>query len=375
MRKFVFALSLVVIVMSSGCKKSKDTVVDDTILSDTINYTSVPTATVTPMVTPSTTLTPTADPNKEGMAKSKLTGLYVNEEIVNNRPIAVMLNNIVTANPQSGVQDAAILYEALVEGGITRLMGIYENIDEDSKTAQRLGSIRSARHYYVSIADEYDAIFLHYGQTTYADKKINALGIDTINGMKGVGTNSFYRDKTIKAPHNAFTSLDGIQKAIQSGNYRTTYEEGYESHFQFNEEDTMLNSDVVANTIKIKFSNQITPVFTYDKEKGVYFRQQFNGPHIDYNTKEQLSFKNVLIQLVKEWDIDKNGYQTMDLEDASGKGYYITNGKVIEISWKKNEKSQKMRYYSISGEELMINAGKTYIAVFPDHREKYITIE
>jgi hypothetical protein len=356
-----------------GCKKKTESSDLKLIVSQAPGGDIMDTATIT--ITPTVVPTATIEQSHEGMAKSKLTGEWVEEEVANTRPYAVMLNNIVYANPQSGVSDAVILYEALVEGGITRLMGIYETIGTDSLTAKRLGSIRSARHYYVSFADEYDAIYVHYGQTTYATKKIKALGIDTISGMAGVGVNSFYRDKSIKAPHNAFTSLEGLESAVKKGKYRTTYEEGYESHYSFYEEDTDLTSNQTVQKITLKFSNQITPVLTYDIETKEYLRFQYNGEHIDYNTKEQLSFKNVIVQFVKEWDIDKNGYQTMELDKAAGEGYYITNGRVVNITWKKDEGTRIMRYYDEHGGELTINPGKTYIAIFPNHRTKDVVIE
>lgn len=343
----------------------------------TLNISKAPAAnlTITTTMTPTPTLTISPTPQVEGMVRSRLTGQWLEEELSNMRPYAVMLNNIVYANPQSGIQDASILYEALVEGGITRLMGIFEAIDQDSLTAKRIGSVRSARHYFVSFADEYDAIYVHYGQTTYATKKMKELGIDTISGLDGPGVNSFYRDKSIKAPHNAFTSLQGLEKAVKQGKYRTTYEDDFEGHFNFYEEDTNITSNQEAKKLTLKYSKQITPVLTYDENRKEYLRSQFNGPHIDYNTQEQLSFKNVIVQFVKEWDIDKNGYQTMKLDIATGEGYYITNGKVINITWEKNESTKIMRYYDTNGNELTINPGKTYIAIFPNDRVKDVVID
>ena len=355
----------------AGCKKKQT---DKSEFDPIVTPTSIPTLTPTPTPTPTIEPTPIVEESHEGMAISKLTGEWVELEVANSRPYAMMLNNIVYANPQSGIGDASILYEALVEGGITRLMGIYEGIDPESDTAKRIGSIRSARHYFVSFADEYDAIFVHYGQTTYAEKKMNKLGIDTINGMSGVGVNSFYRDKSIKAPHNAFTSLKGINQAMEKGKYRTTYKEGYEGHYRFYSEDTPIEGEIATN-IKLKYSNQITPILKYNEETKKYDRYQYDGEHIDYNTNEQLSFKNVIVWFVKEWNIDKNGYQTMDLEDASGEGYYITNGKLTKITWKKNEDKKWMRFYDESGNELTINPGKTYIAVFPNNRVKDVVIQ
>ena len=125
---------------------------------------------------------PTEDPHK-GKALSKLTGEYVSEKVAKRRPFAMMINNLqYAAQFQSGTSKASILYEAKVEGGITRLMGIFEKYN-----AKKIGSARSARHYYVSVASEYDAIFVHFGHTKFALSKIDKLGVDNISGLSGIG--------------------------------------------------------------------------------------------------------------------------------------------------------------------------------------------
>lgn len=330
----------------------------------------------TPIPTKAPSPTPTPDPYM-GKKQSMLTGEWIEKEQVEKRPYAVMLNNIKVASPQSGIGQADIVYEALTEAGITRFLALFSEIGEGTPAADRLGSVRSARHYFVSFADEYDAIFVHFGETTYAAKKMKKLKIDHITGMYGAGVSSFYRDKSIKAPHNAFASLEGIEKAVERAGIRTEYEEGYESHFRFYAQDTDILAEEgmqEATGLTLGFSAYTSPYFTYDKDTKLYTRYQFGGVHTDYNTGGALTFKNLIIQLVDEWNIDKNGYQTMDIEDASGTGYYLTNGVCVPVTWKKKEETRFMRYYGQDGEELTINPGRTYIAVFPKNREKYITI-
>ncbi|SFR96211.1 DUF3048 domain-containing protein [Anaeromicropila populeti] len=309
---------------------------------------------------------PVLDPDMEGKAQSTLTGLWVDKELVAKRPYAIMINNIKAANPQSGISQASILYEAVVEGGITRLMGIFEDFD-----SKRIGSVRSARHYFCSFADEYDAIFVHYGQTKYAISKMEELGTDNLSGLEGVGTTVFYRDNSIQAPHNAFASYEGILKGTKEKKYRTERSENT-NPFTFNESDIQIDGKD-AKKVSLGYSNYTTPYFTYDEQEKVYKRFQFGGPHIDKSTGEQLTFKNIIIQLVKEWDIDKNGYQTMDIEQASGSGYYLTNGKVTEITWTKNEDKKERVYYDKDGNELKLNVGKTFISVFPRDRSNKIS--
>ncbi len=258
----------------------------------------------------------------------------------------------------------------MVEGGITRLLGIGENYSGD-----RIGSTRSSRHYFVSIADEYDAIYIHYGKTKYAVSKLKELGMDNLDGETGIGTTVFYRDKSLKAPHNAFASLEGILAGIEKKGYETQHAEGYEAHYKFYEADTDLSAGSNVNKITVDFSGYNTPYLEYNATDKLYYRYQFGAVHKDAVTGKQLTFKNIIIQFVKEWDIDKNDYQTMDLTDASGSGYYITNGKMVPITWKKKEATRWMRYYNEAGEELTINPGKTYIALFPNNRTKDVVIE
>lgn len=358
----IIILAMVIVMTSfGGCKKKSN--------GGGAESEEVALPTAVPQETLESTPTPAAE-DHTGQVRSKLTGQWVSEDIGNKRPYAIMFNNIEYASPQSGTSEAAILYEALVEGGITRLMGIFEELNDT-----RIGSVRSARHYFVSFADEYDAIYVHYGQTTYATKKIEALGIDTLSGLSGIGTTVFYRDKSIKAPHNAFTSKEGILKGTKLQKYDTDYAKDYEGHFSFYEEDTDLPSGEPVAQITLGFSNYASPYLKYNKEDKLYYRYQFGKEHVDHNTGKQLAYKNIIVQFVKEWNKDKNGYQTMDIENASGNGYYITNGKKIDITWKKNEATKKMRYYNGQGEELTINPGKTYIAVFPNDRINKVVLK
>ena len=96
----------------------------------------------------------------KGKVRSYLTGKIVDKKIGRKRPYAIMLNNIYGAIPQAGIERADVVYEAPVEGAITRLMGIFEDYDG----MEKIGSVRSCREYYVHFAKEFDALYVHYGQ-------------------------------------------------------------------------------------------------------------------------------------------------------------------------------------------------------------------
>lgn len=298
--------------------------------------------------------------------RSFLTGLKIKKKDYGKRPFAYMFNNIKYAYPQTGTERAKIIYEILAEGGITRLMGVFENMEGD-----RIGSARSVRHYYVDFAKEFDAILIHFGQTHYAIDEIKKLGVDTLSGLSAEGYTVFYRDKNIPAPHNAFASSDGIYKAVKDKNYRLDLKNGIGEHFKFSDEEEVVNkTGKKASYVTVPFSSYMSPYFVYDKKTKKYTRYAFMKEHIDRGTGKPLKFKNIFIQLVNEYNIDKNGYQTMDLV-GSGRGYYITDNIVIPVYWSKNSKEDKTRFYydKEEKEELRVNRGKSYYAVFPLNRE------
>ena len=395
----IIAIAAIIFFCVHTSKKSPDTAMPDntSIVTEAPTPTAVPTPTPTPVPTATPTPSPSPTPTPDlhiGEVRSELDGGWIKEEVANQRPFCAMLNNIIYANPQSGVGEAKILYEALVEGGITRLMGVYEGVTEDSSCATRLGSIRSARHYYVSVATEYDAIYVHFGGAYYAYDKMEEMGIkDNMDGMS-TGGDVFYRDYSIEAPHNAFFSFMGAYRYLEERKRRTTHKEGYTpNHFTFNEEQLypadkspVYNADgavlpyagpeaTPAYKVLLSYDRWTQPYMLYDPETQLYNRFQFGGQHIDYNTQQPLTFTNIIIQIVHEWDKDHNDYQDMDLTDTSGKGYYISKGQCVPITWKKNEKAGFMMYYGSDGEVLSINPGKTFISLFPDFRADYLSIE
>lgn len=357
----IFLLILTIIILP-GCKKDGNK--GNAITEYEPKSTIIPKLTEMPDMA-----TPIPEETHEGEMRSTLTGLWVPEKIGSNRPYAIQFSNFKTVRNQWGISQADIVYEAIVEGGITRLLAIGENY-----TGDRIGSVRSSRHYFASIADEYDAIYVHYGKTKYAKSKLAELGIGNLDGETGIGTTVFYRDNKMKAPHNAFTSLKGILAGIEKKGYETKHSSDYEGHYTFYTEDTELTSTTIANKVTVDFSYYVEPYFIYNSEDKLYYGYQFGEEHKDSNNDKQLTFKNIIIQFVKQRAIDKNDYQTIDFEDASGSGYYISNGKKVDITWKKNEKNKWMRYYDESGNELTINPGKTYIAMFPNNRVDDVVI-
>ncbi len=311
------------------------------------------------------------DTSHEGMTYNELTGEW-SADYVSRRPVAVMINNLKEALPSSSTKQADVIYECMVEGGITRLMAIYSNYEN----LEKVGSVRSARHYYINIANEYNAIYVHYGQSKPAKEILDQKVIDNINGLTYDA--GFYRDSDRVAPHNAYTTGERIVKGIEDFNYSTEYDSTHEKVLTFNEEDTDLTNGQDAGTVRVSFSNYSKPYFIYNADTKLYDRYEYDAPQIDNLADENdnvLNFKNVIIQISSYECINqKNDLQELT-QIGEGTGYYCTNGKEIPITWKKETKGTPTKYYTEDGQELLLNPGKTWISIIGDGENAGVTFE
>ena len=285
----------------------------------------------------------------------------------NSRSIGVSINNNHDSWPHAGLQDAYLCYELIAEGGITRILAFYKD-----KDIEKIGSVRSARHYFLDYVLENDAIFVHYGQSPQALSDLKSLGIDNINGI--YDTTSFFRDKTLNKPfeHTAFTKMSGIKKSIQKYKYRDTSDSMLLRYspikINYNEDKTIVD----ANTVTIEYSTYTTTKYVYDSENMVYKQYMSNVAQNDAVTGKQYTVKNIITYKVRNSSIDSHDRQNL-YNTGSGEGYYITNGKAIKIKWEKKDRSSKTKYTDLSGNELTINDGNTWIHIEPS--DKKLNIE
>lgn len=286
----------------------------------------------------------------------------------NSRPIAVSINNNHAAWPQAGLQDAYLSYELIAEGGITRILAFFK----DTNT-EKIGSVRSARHYFLDYVLENDAIFVHYGHSPQALSDIKSLGINNINGM--YDASAFYRDKTLKraSEHTAFTTMEKIKKTIKSKGYRTETDKGtLLKYIAVNKDYSKDETSKVANNVSITYSDYQTTSYVYDKENKVYKMYMSKEKHNDLVTKKQYTVKNIITYQVENSSIDKKGRQNL-YNTGKGEGYFISNGIATKIKWSKVSRSAKTKYTLMDGTELVVNDGNTWIHIQP--KNKTLSIE
>lgn len=290
-----------------------------------------------------------------------LTGERTEEDISGKRPVTVMLNNYSIALPQLGVGDADIIYEAIVEGGITRMMAVFQNLPE----TEVIGSVRSARHSYLDFASAYDAIQVHAGGSIYADEDFVSRGMDHIDGVNGRG-DLFYRDAYRRSAMGFEHSLCITGKNIldylnnESG-FRLVHNDSYKCNMVFTEDAAPKEGSTAAN-VAVHFGCGKDTKFSYNAEKQVYNAAEFGNTYIDGNTGEAVDFKNVIVIQTDVWTIDSSDRKDMTLT-GTGKGWFMCDGKCAEITWNRDNKDAQFEYTFADGTPLEYGIGSTYICV------------
>ena len=297
---------------------------------------------------------------EEKEPKEEVKKLKIVDENSTSRPYAIMINNIGVARPlQSGLQDAYIIYEFIVEGGLTRYMALFL----DQKT-ERIGSIRSARHYFIDYALENDAIYVHHGKSPQAQADFGLLKGDRIEVDN---TGSGWRDKSLNVAyeHTLFTNIEKLNSVL--GKKRTTRNKDLLLNYSVDSLDLKsIPNSKDANNVSIKYSKSVTSSYEYDSEAKVYKRSVNGKEHVDYVTKEQYTFKNIIAYSVKNTRIagDAKDRQTID-NIGKGKGVFISEGVAVPITWEKTSRSAQTIYKLEDGTKLTVNDGNTFIQVYP----------
>ena len=280
------------------------------------------------------------------------------------RPYAVMINNLYEARQvQSGLSQAYLVYELLAEGGITRFLALFRDVE-----VERIGSVRSARHYYLDYVLENDAIFVHWGWSPQAQSDIGSLRIQNIHGLTYEGV-YFYRENPfgIAVEHTGFTNTDLLDKARTNLNYPKDTDDGLLLDYSAQSIDLSAYGDTQdASSVKVFYSNYNEVEYEYDEDNKVYKRFINNQKHTDYNTGKQLNVKNIIVYDLDYVGIagDTKGRQEL-YNIGQGTGYYITEGKAIKMTWEKAKRSSKTIYRFENGKELIVNDGNTFIQIIP----------
>lgn len=297
--------------------------------------------------------------NVENILTAEIEEKKINIFKGNDRPIAVMIDNHNLAWPQAGLNKAYMVYEIIVEGGETRLMALFKGQNVD-----KIGPVRSSRHYFIDYVMENDAIYAHYGWSPQAQSDISSYGINNINGISE-STSVFWRVKDKSAPHNAVTSIEALLKAAKSKGYKTTSNK--ESILNYVTDEIKLEEGQSATTVTIPHSTLQKVRYEYDEENKVYKRYARNKSQNDWDTGYAVTTKNIIITFCDNYnlnDADNVGRQGLK-NIGTFNGYYITNGKAIKIKCTKESRNLQTKYVDLDGNEIDVNDGNTWVNICP----------
>ncbi len=317
----------------------------------------------------------------DGKMQSYLTGEWKDEAVVRRRSMAVMIPNNKPALPQYGISQASIIYEAPVEGRVTRVMAFFEDYD----SLDRIGPLRSSRDYYVFEAMGLDAIYCNWGLAIpYVEDLLKSDQVDNISqALSGIHNPSSEAFERIDRPgysteFKGYMFIDGYNKAVERHGYDKEYDANFQGAFLFANDGHRAEYADKADAVKIypggTSSNSSgygngRPWFEYNAEDGLYYRYQYDGKQIDEMNNEQVTVSNVVFKVCDGLVRDSNDYLFFTTY-GSNEAYVFTNGKVIKGTWSRDDVDEPTRYFDESGNEIVMNQGKTWVCnIWSDYKE------
>lgn len=334
--KVLALIASVMLLMLAGCSKYEATNIDPSITPEPSSApTPVPVETEPPVV-----------------YRAPLTGLPA-EEAIANRPVLITVENSPQARPQSGLDKADIIYEVLAEGEITRFLAIYQ-----SQNAETIGPVRSMRPYFVEIGDGLDAVLVHAGWSPDAMVKMKEKKSEHLDQV--YGDDAFYwRSKERKAPHNLYTSTAKINEGIEKRKFRQDWNE---RSLPFVESEAALFLEQSGKSVEIPYLHGYSVSYEYDMESKLYKRTMAGKPHVDKETEQQLTAKNIMIIETQHKVLDNEGRRAVDVF-GPGQGYLLQEGRAQSITWER--KNGLIRAYA-NGREVPLISGVTWVQIVPN---------
>lgn len=298
------------------------------------------------------------------VAARRLDGMIVSSADSNLWPVCLMVENAAFDNvrPQSGLSQASVVYEVLVEGGITRLLAVYAG-----ETSEKIGPIRSARDTYIEFVSELDCLYGYAGGSFTAVQATQNLELKTLNALSSDGK-YYWRDKSIFAPHNLFTSSELLTLAVRDKQLNDR-EPGYESWTFRSQPESAATEARQATLITVDFSTPGYQVrWEYKAEDGYY--ERFNGGElqIDKETGETITARNVIVQMVPPGEYIEGKGRINFSVTGEGKVYVFRNGEVIEGVWKKQDRVSRTQFFDSTGQTIELNRGNTWVEILPTDR-------
>lgn len=300
--------------------------------------------------------------------RNPLTGEMTETDLSKQRPYFVMLNTSAAAMPQRGNSKADILIEMMEEGGVTRVMGLYQSLEG----VGQLGPIRSTREYFYSWSLAFDGLLVHAGGDAPVRAEIKNAGMKTLDALENAG-GAYFRDKErqqhVANEHTMFTTGENLLAMTNHLNFEKQITKADQTQLHFVDDATPADGDNAEN-VKVIFSGAKSTTFTYNEESKLYSIKFWDMDYVDEdNGNAIVEVRNILILPVPNWTKQEGTYIRQKYDLTSGEGVLITGGKSTKMKWTKGDYLSEGHYadplcmYDMDGNDLNLSVGKTYICV------------
>ncbi len=281
---------------------------------------------------------------------SSLTGVMTTKKKASQKVVCAMIENHPAARPQSGLSQAGLVYEALVEGGITRFLAFFSETD-----SEKIGPVRSARSYYLPWVVGLDAYYAHVGGSALALEQISNYGVKDLNQF--YNSEYFWRDSSRYSPHNVYTTTADLRQAGEKHGWP-----GENSFESWEYSDEVEGRDNPVKDIVVNYSgSQYQVSYRYLAKHNKYRRSMAGELHKDLEGA-QIKPTNLVVMEVDQ-GLSGDGVHLFMNNLGSGEAYIFRGGEVIKGEWSKPSIDDRIVFYGTNGEEVIFNRGSAWIHV------------
>lgn len=326
---------------------------------------------VTPApTTPTVTTDATVEPDKTAVPEPVLPTTWpltgVEAEVADRPAVAVKIENTSSARPQSGLEDADVVWETIVEFEVSRFIAVFH-----SKTPDEIGPVRSARPMDIAIVEPLDGLFAFSGaQRRMVTRLGRSDAIQLISNDAGDG--GMYRVRTRAAPHNVYASVDTFLKEAKDGLGAPVEQFAFARSL---DEATAVTDGAETGSVSLRMSAAARPSWSWSADHDAWLRFE-NGAKHSSAAGKQLKATNVVVIEAKQVDsgMDAQGGAMVPdykLAGERGKALVATGGKTIEARWAKGGSAKPMRLETVDGEPLTLAPGNTWVELVPSQSGSY----
>ncbi len=284
------------------------------------------------------------------------------------RGLAVMVNNVRVAWPQSGINSADLVYEIVTESGITRLMAVYR----DYEKMPVVGPLRSARDQHIQLMLPLDTLYAHIGASSTARDFLEIYKYEDSKSIDGKYKNYYWIDaerrKTKGQEHCVYTDGETFRQAAEQYKMDTALAAEPNPVFDFVRYDAPKRelAGGEANEIYLRFSGYADSLFTYNAGDGRYYKSQYDQPQVDMaDGGRQYGADNLFLLFANIEKYPDGVLAHVRFDEKQGAGIYLCGGRYERVRWIKEDAASPLRIVGNDGREvdIKVNPGTSYLAV------------